>query len=56
MRRRSGLWSLLSLLMIAGLIATACTSTPGTTTPTSSAAADAVDPNGEITTNTARRP
>jgi oligopeptide transport system substrate-binding protein len=56
MRRRSGLWSLLSLLMIAGLIATACTSTPGTTTPTSSTAADAADPNGEITTNTGSEP
>ena len=54
MRRRSGLWSLLSLLMIAGLIATACTGTPGTTSP--SAAADAADPNGEITTNTGSEP
>src|SRR5689334_5748206 len=54
MRRRSGLWSLLSLLMIAGLVATACTSTPGNTTP--SAATDNLDPNGEITTNTGSEP
>ena len=54
MRRRSGLWSLLSLLMIVGLIATACTSTPGTTTP--SAAADAIDPNGELISNTGGEP
>src|SRR5438034_1751740 len=54
MRRRSGLWSLLSLLMIAGLLAAACTSTPGTTTP--SAAADNSDPNGELTTNTGAEP
>src|SRR5690349_24774688 len=54
MRRRSGLWSLLSLLMIAGLVATACTSTPGNTTP--SAASDNLDPNGEITTNTGSEP
>jgi len=40
--------------MIAGLIATACTGTPGTTSP--SAAADAADPNGEITTNTGSEP
>ena len=56
MRRRSGLWSLLSLLMIAGLIATACTSTPGTTNASPSAAGDAIDTNGEITTNTGSEP
>ena len=55
MRRRSGLWSLLSLLMIAGLLAAACTSTPGTTTPAASAAGD-FDPNGELTTNTGAEP
>src|SRR2546428_10960906 len=54
MRRRSGLWSLLSLLMIAGLLAAACTSTPGTTTP--SGGTDNADPNGEITTNTGAEP
>ena len=32
MRRRSGLWSLLALFVIAGLIAAACTGAPGTTT------------------------
>jgi len=40
--------------MIAGLIATACTSTPGTTTATP--AGDAIDKNGEITTNTGAEP
>ena len=55
MRRRSGLWSLLSLLMIAGLLAAACTSTPGTTTPAASAGAD-FDANGELTTNTGAEP
>src|SRR2546422_11464859 len=54
MRRRSGLWSLLSLLMIAGLLAAACTSTPGTTTP--SGGTDNADPNGELTTNTGSEP
>ena len=53
MRRRSGLWSLLSLLMIAGLIATACTSTPGNTPTTQGGN---LDPNGEITTNTGSEP
>lgn len=52
MRRRSGIWSLLSLLMIAGLMAAACTSTPGTTPP----AGDQLDPNGEITTNAGAEP
>ena len=58
MRRRSGIWSFLSLLMIAGLVAAACTSTPGTTTPSgaATAAADAADPNGELTTNTGSEP
>ena len=54
MRRRSGLWSLLSLLMIAGLVATACTSTPGNTT--ASPAAGNIDPNGELITNTVSEP
>ena len=55
MRRRSGIWSFLSLLMIAGLLAAACTSTPGTTTATP-AAGDATDPNGELTTNAGAEP
>ncbi len=55
MRRRSGLWKLLSLLMLAGLVAAACTSTPGTTSPSASAAAG-LDPNGEITTNMGSEP
>jgi oligopeptide transport system substrate-binding protein len=42
--------------MIAGLIATACTGTPGTTNASPSAAANAADPNGEITTNTGSEP
>src|ERR1043166_339781 len=54
MRRRSGMWSILSLLMIAGLMAAACTSAPGTTTP--SAAANSLDSNGEITTNAGAEP
>jgi oligopeptide transport system substrate-binding protein len=54
MRRRSGLWSLLSLLMIAGLLAAACTSTPGTTN--NPPAGDQLDKNGEITTNTGSEP
>jgi len=54
MRRRSGLWQLVSLLMIAGLIAAACTSTPGTTNATPAGAA--LDPNGEITTNMGSEP
>src|ERR1700687_1032239 len=55
MRRRSGIWSLLTLLMIAGLLATACTGTPGATT-TASPAGDAIDPNGELTTNAGADP
>ena len=54
MRRRSGLWSLLSLFMIAGLVATACTSTPGNTT--ASPAGDNVDPNGELIVNAGSEP
>ena len=56
MRRRSGIGSFFSLLMIAGLLAAACTSTPGTATPSSTTAADALDPNGEITSNTGSEP
>ena len=54
MRRRCGIWSLLSLLMIAGLLAAACTGTPGTTT--ASPGGDAADPNGELTTNAGSEP
>src|SRR5919197_3301721 len=54
MRRRSGLWSLLAMFVIAGLLAAACTGTPGTNQP--SGGADAIDPNGEITTNTGSEP
>jgi oligopeptide transport system substrate-binding protein len=52
--RRSSIWSLLSMLMIAGLLASACTGTPGTTT--ASPAGDALDPNGELTTNAGSEP
>jgi len=52
--RRSSIWSLLSMLMIAGLLASACTGTPGTTSPSS--AGDATDPNGELITNTGQEP
>ena len=55
MRRRSGLWSLLALFVIAGLIAAACTGAPGTTTQPSGAAGD-IDPNGEVTTNAGSEP
>ena len=55
MRRRSGLWSLLAMFVIAGLLAAACTGTPGTTQP-SGGDAGAIDPNGEITTNTGSEP
>ena len=52
MRRRST-WSLLSLLMIAAVLAAACTSgNNGTTTPSG----DQLDPNGAITTNTGAEP
>ena len=52
MRRRST-WSLLSLLMIAAVLAAACTSGgQGTATPSG----DQLDPNGEITTNTGAEP
>jgi oligopeptide transport system substrate-binding protein len=54
MRRRSGLWSILSLLMIAGLLAAACTAAPGPST--GSPGADALDTNGEITTNAGAEP
>ena len=48
------MWSFLSLLMIAGLLASACTSAPGTTQP--SAGTDQLDQNGEITTNAGAEP
>ena len=54
MRRRSGMLSILSLLMIAGLLASACTSAPGTTTP--SGGTDQLDQAGEITTNAGAEP
>ena len=54
MRRRSGSWSILALLMIAGLLAAACQSGSGPTT--SSPGADALDANGEITTNAGAEP
>ena len=55
MRRRSGLWSLLALFVIAGLLAAACTGAPGTTNQPSGGA-DAIDENGEITTNAGSEP
>jgi oligopeptide transport system substrate-binding protein len=53
MRRRS-IWSYLSLLMIAGLLAAACTGTPGTTNPPPGGAA--ADPNGELISNAGAEP
>ena len=55
MRRRSGLWSLLALFVIAGLLAAACTGAPGTTNQPSGGADD-IDQNGEITTNAGSEP
>lgn len=55
MRRRSGIWSLLSLLMIAGLLAAACTSGGQGNNPSASAGGG-LDPNGEVTTNAGSEP
>src|SRR5919204_6709629 len=51
MRRRSGFWSLLSLMLIAGLLAAACSGGPG-----NQAQGDQNDPDGEITKNTSSEP
>lgn len=51
-RRRNGSWSVLAVLMILGLIASACTSTPqGPQTP-----AGDYDPEGELITNMGSEP
>jgi len=52
MQRRGGIWSVLALLVIAGLLATACTQ-PG---QQGGPQAGAADPNGELTTNTGSEP
>ncbi|HET7701481.1 MAG TPA: hypothetical protein VFM06_11520, partial [Candidatus Limnocylindria bacterium] len=52
---RTGL-SVFALLVIASLIASACSAAPGTTTASPSGAASDVDPNGELTLNTGTEP
>lgn len=56
MRRRNGTWTFLSLLMIAGLIATACTSSNQGGNASPAAAGDQLDKNGELTTNMGSEP
>ena len=51
-RRRSGPWSIATLLLILGLVVTACTSAPAASPP----AADVADPNGELITNAGGEP
>jgi len=52
-QRRSGLWSILVMLVAVSMVVTACQGGQGT--PPASAAA-AVDPNGELNTNTGGEP
>jgi oligopeptide transport system substrate-binding protein len=52
-QRRSGLWSLLVMLVSISMIVTAC---QGTTSPTTASNAAAADPNGELNTNTGGEP
>ena len=54
-RPRSG-FGVFALFMIAMLIASACTATPGTTNPSASGAASDVDPNGALTLNMGSEP
>jgi len=51
-QRRSGLWSILVMLVAISLIVTACSSTAAPTTGNTAAA----DPNGELNTNTGGEP
>src|SRR5438270_14077055 len=53
MRRKGGIWSVLALLLIAGLLVTACQQGGQQGGGT---AAGAADPNGELTTNTGSEP
>lgn len=52
---RTGL-SVFALLVIASLIVSACSAAPSTTTASPSGAASDIDPNGELTLNTATEP
>jgi oligopeptide transport system substrate-binding protein len=51
-QRRSGLWSILAMLVAVSMIVTAC---QGTTSPNTASSA-AADPNGELNTNTGGEP
>jgi oligopeptide transport system substrate-binding protein len=51
-QRRSGLWSILAMLVTVSMIVTAC---QGTTSPNTASSA-AADPNGELNTNTGGEP
>jgi len=51
-QRRSGLWSILAMLVVISMIVTAC---QGTTSPNTASSA-AADPNGELNTNTGGEP
>ena len=53
-QRRSGPWSIAVLLLILGLVVTACTG--ATTTTPQQPAADQADPNGELITNAGGEP
>ena len=52
-QRRSGLWSILVMLVAVSMIVTAC---QGTTSPNTASNAAAIDPNGELNTNTGGEP
>src|SRR6195256_5736205 len=52
-QRRSGLWSILVMLVAVSMIVTAC---QGTTSPNTASNASAIDPNGELNTNTGGEP
>jgi oligopeptide transport system substrate-binding protein len=51
-QRRSGLWSILAMLVAVSMVVTAC---QGTTSPNTASSA-AADPNGELNTNTGGEP
>ncbi len=54
-KRRNGSWSVLGLLVILALVASACTAAPGGA-PSGTGAASQADPNGELTINTGSEP
>ncbi len=53
-QRRTGPWSILALLVVFSLLVTACQG--GQQGPTTASASGAIDPNGELTTNTGGEP